>query len=308
MNSDKEQFDKDSKKTPLYKFPKGSMVGLFIAWAIVFLLIVTLVLVAVFVDEFKPSLATWISIVIAFSSFVATSFFSISIYNHNKTIRESNVLVRTQSEESARRSEAFRNMQFASSNYTIVDFVETLEIYEEFSRYTNRLKVSEKFDFYALEKGLDKNTVLENFEDCIFLTARLPIKIVEGKAVASISFSSIRFETLDGKHRFFPVDEQQLANALILYNESQSRQELVINLITHKDSAFYTPGIVNTFTKIKFNTVMKSVLGVEVRGSIELYFTNPEKPEISGSNIYKINSSLFEVFGMPKFTSSEEFD
>jgi hypothetical protein len=45
-----------------------------------------------------------------------------------------------------------------------------------------------------------------------------------------------------------------------------------------------------------------SLLGVQVRGISELYFTNPEQIEGDGTNTYRINSSNFTLLKMPVVT------
>jgi len=53
---------------------------------------------------------------------------------------------------------------------------------------------------------------------------------------------------------------------------------------------------------------MISLLGVVVDGSIELYFTNPEKIDKTGANKYRINSSQFELIGAPKLGEHKEYE
>ena len=42
-----------------------------------------------------------------------------------------------------------------------------------------------------------------------------------------------------------------------------------------------------------------SILGVTIRGTSELYFTNPTQIEGAGSSTYKINSSNFRLTQQP---------
>jgi len=207
-----------------------------------------------------------------------------------------------------RRSEAFRNLQFVASNYTIIDFVDNMTIYPEYENYRAKLRETKIFDFYLLEQGVNKNDVTENFGDYSFLSVRLPIKIVEGKSIGKIIFRRFKFAKENDEHRFVPADADAPSRALLLFNESAHRQEAVINLVMRKDSKFYSVNELNPFLKIKINLEMESLLGVTVCGMIELYFTNPEKLEKTGSSKYKINSSQFEHVGAPKLSVSKEYE
>ena len=102
--------------------------------------------------------------------------------------------------------------------------------------------------------------------------------------------------------------ENETANALIIYNENDHRSEAVINLIVKKDSELYNSGEINLYQKIKITLTMESLLNVAITGSIELYFTNPEKIEKSGANKYKINSSQFQLIGKPRLNIGREYE
>ena len=91
----------------------------------------------------------------------------------------------------------------------------------------------------------------------------------------------------------------------MLYNETTKRNNVIINLIVKKDSAFFVPEEINVFSKIKMDMTIVSLLGVGIHGLSELYFTNPVKIEGDLTNTYKINSSNFILKGMP-FISKEE--
>jgi len=200
------------------------------------------------------------------------------------------------------RAESFRNLQFIASNHTIVDFFDSLLIFIEPERYVERLRQTQDFKFYMREKGIDLEDVKENFDNYFFLTVKIPIRVVVGNAVSSIQFRKFRLDRADKMHNFVPCSGN--FHALILYNDEEKRQEVSINLIVNKDSEFYTTDIINPFTKIKLNLTMHSFLGVAVTGWTELYFTNPQKLEKDGTNKYKINSSQFQIVGLPTLDNS----
>jgi penicillin-binding protein-related factor A (putative recombinase) len=74
---------------------------------------------------------------------------------------------------------------------------------------------------------------------------------------------------------------------------------MIINLIVDKTSEFFDEHSINEFSKLKINIKITSLLGVEVKGVSELYFTNPETNDISGINSYWINASNFKLSEMP---------
>lgn len=278
---------------------------LIFVWLIVLLLITVSVIVTVVITGQVNYVL--ISTIVAFASFIATSFFSISIYNHNNMIREQNAEIRRQTEAVNRRAELFRNLQFMAGNYTIIDFVDHMLIYDESERYIKKLEETKHFNFYLLEQGINKDDVLNNFNDYAFLTVKLPIKIVEGKTIGKISLLKMKFDKENSTHIFVPPEGNEAA-ALILYSETDHRSETIMNLIMKKTSGFYKTGEINNFLKIKINLNMESLLSVIVSGSIELYFTNPEKIEKSGANRYKINSSQFELIGKPYLNIEKEYN
>ncbi|MDR2201926.1 MAG: hypothetical protein LBP26_04090 [Clostridiales bacterium] len=255
----------------------------------------------------NPSAYYIVTVIVSFSSFAATSFFGLAVYRHNAAVRDQNNEIRHQTNAVNRRAEAFRNLQFISSNYTIIDFIDNMQIYEEGERYREKLRDTGSFDFYLLEKGTAKDDVIKNFDGYVFLTVRLPFAVVEGiKTLSRLKISQFKFEKPGNTYRFVPSDGAH-ASALILYNEAEHRSEAVVNLVMRKDGDFYKLGEINPFLKIKTHLEMESLLGVTVAGSIELYFTNPENIEESGANKYAINSSQFELAGMPRLAVSKEF-
>jgi len=211
---------------------------LMLVWGIVFLVGITFVMITGFIadwdisheSKFGQNVFWTLSILINFSTFVATSFFSISIYNHNAAARELNHEMRNQTNSVNKRAENFRNLQFVASNYTIIDFVDCMTLYPEYDIYREKLHDTQAFDFYLLEQGLEKKTVIDNFNDYCFITARMPLKIVEGKSVGKIVFKRFKFMKESEAFRFLPA-EDTVSKALLLYNETEHRQEALINLV-----------------------------------------------------------------------------
>ena len=320
--------EKETPENSCPQKPRRSMIFnlriLTIIWGAVLLLVVTAFIVSQFgFPGFVPWDATFplMSIIIAFAAFVIQSIFSFSILNYNADLRRMNEEIRKGSEDVNKRAEAFRNLQYISSNYTIIDFIDYMLMYAEPKRYKDKLKSAKDFTFYLKEDNVDICDVLENFDDYSFITIKLPFSIIEGKTVGKILFSRFKFVTESREHRFVPCGRftsdfheaerrsaSRPAQALILYNETDRRSEAVVNLIMKKSGDFYKPGTVNPFLKIKISLTMHSLLGVSVTGWVELYFTNPLKIEESGANKYKINSSQFEVSGLPVLLNSVNED
>jgi len=251
---------------------------------------------------------TWqlLSVITAFSAFVMQSLFSFSVLKHNAIIREVNDELKKNNEENNLRNEEFRTLQFISSNYTVVDFVDYMLLYSEFESYTNRLKETKDLTFYLKEQNIDTKDIFENFDQYNFVSLKIPFKIVEGKTIGKIRFSNFRFNKGERVFRF--VSCKGSSHGLILHNENDHRSEVVVNFIYKKSSDFFVTDELNLFTKIKINLTMQSLLGVMVAGATELYFTNPLKLDKDGANKYKINSSHFEVIGMPTLVGSVEED
>jgi len=278
---------------------------LIIAWASVLALItITIIISAATRREINYDL---ISIIITFAAFISASFFTFAVFNHNAAIRIQSDEIRHQTNAVNRRAELFRNLQFIAANYTIIDFVDHMLIYSEYERYIQKVKETGRFQFYLMENDIIKENVLESLDDYQFLTVRMPIKIIEGKAIGKVSLSKIKFEKENSTHIFIPTEGNE-STVLILYNEIDHRMETIINLIMKKGSQFYTAEEINPFLKIKISLTLESLLGVIIGGAIELYFTNPEKIEKSGANKYKINSSQFEILGKPRLNVGKEYD
>lgn len=246
-----------------------------------------------------------LNIALAFATFVVTSFFSYVLIKHTDIINEQN---RKNNDSVNARSESFRTLQFVASNYAAVDFVDYMLIYEVYGRYINELKKTLNFQFYMREEGVSLDDIANNFHDFVFVAVRIPIQPLSSEnKISSIKFSDFHFHKEDTQHYFVPCSEHA-RNALILFNKEEKRQEVAINLVVRKSSEFWLHDAVNPFLKITFNHTMFSLLGVSVSGWTELYFVNPQKVEKSGANKYTINSSQFEISGLPKLSERVKQD
>ncbi|MCL2675985.1 MAG: hypothetical protein FWE84_05340 [Firmicutes bacterium] len=293
--------------TPKEKKRSVNVRILMIIWVSLLALIVGVIIIFIIimntVQDFDMSpIFHVVTLIISFATFTATSIFSLAILNHNATSRNMNEEIQKNSCEANARAEAFRTLQFIASNYTIIDFVDYMLIYEEPDNYKAILKKTKDFTFYLREDNVDVNDIIENFADYKFVTIKLPIATVEGKTIGKIKFARFKFVKSNGEHRFVPCGGQN--NSLIINNEKDNRAEAVVNLIMKKSSDFFRAGEIVPFSKIKISVTMQSLLGVAVKGWIELYFTNPLKLEDSGASKYKINSSQFEISGLPVLQNS----
>lgn len=264
--------------------------------------IVSLILLIVgsaFSDTFDLLGIRLATLFVSFASFCSTSLFSFLIFNHNYTVKKTN-------DDANLRAELFREFQFSSNNYSIVDFINNMTIYKESERYINRFVCKNDLKFHMLESGLmDKNVCAEP-NNYYYLSLRFPYHVVEGKMVANINFRKLVFERDDREYLFLPPDNS-VSSAFLLYNEADKSNEAIINLILDKNSDFFRIGHVNVFSKIKISINTISLLGVEVKGTVELYFTNPEKKEKDGTNVYKINSSNFVIKELPKIKDNSHY-
>ena len=274
--------------------------ALVILWGAVFALLVVVFVAVQFLPEGFVNSATFplVGAVTAFAAFAVQALFSFTIIKYNAVNREFNEELKLQNTAADARAEQLSTLQFISANYTVVDFVDYMLIYAEPERYVNIVKKAKDFSLYMREYNIDESDVTENFSDYKFVTVKIPIAIIEGKSINKIRFSRFKFTKEDGDHRFVPCGT--FTDSLILYSETDKRQEIVVNLVMRKSSEFFKAGAVIPFLKIKIGLSMCSLLGVEVKGNIELYFTNPEKLEASGANKYRIISSHFEVSGFPR--------
>jgi len=236
-----------------------------------------------------------VAIFLAFASFLSSMLFSLLILQHNKTTVKIN-------DDTNRRAELFRELQFASSNYSIIDFIDRMLIYGESERYIDRLVTQKNMIFHMLETGINKEDVFINPTNYQFLSIRIPFRVIEGKIVSSITFDKLRFERDLIDFEFYPPDKNSESRAFLLYNERTKRNNVIINLIMSKESTFYNQQGINNFTKIKIYMNITSLLGVKIKGNSELYFTNPEQIEGDNTNTYSIHSSNFLITEKPKIT------
>lgn len=231
-----------------------------------------------------------LTIILAFATFVMTTLFSFLILSHNMNTRH-------MSAETTKSAEEFRELQFVSSNYTVIDFRGEMQLYEQYGTYTSALKATMNFNFYLRQDSIEMKDVIENFDDYAFLSVKLPYRVVEGKTLSGVRISRFRFTRDNAIYRFVPCAGG--INTFVLHDDSGKDSVVVVNLIIKKDGDFYSRDAVTPFRKIKLNLSMCSLLGVEVSGWTELYFTNPRKLEKDGTNLYKINSSQFKISGLP---------
>jgi hypothetical protein len=239
-----------------------------------------------------------IGIVLSFASFITTSLFSITILNHNAVLREMNIETRRISDQTREADERHKILLFNSANLSVIDFVDHMLISKEREAYVKQLQQSKDFSTYLREDNVDINDVIENPKNYAFRTIKLPMTVSAGKPISKIHFTRIKFVREESVHYFVPATEYN--DALIIYNESDKRQEAIVNMVLKRTSTFYAPETVLPCQKIKIDLDMQSLLGVIVKGRVELYFTNPKKLEGDGSNKYTINSSQFEINGLPE--------
>lgn len=228
---------------------------------------------------------------VAFVSFFSTSTFSYLVYSHNRTVSRVN-------DDANQRAELFRELQFASSNYSIIEFYDRIEIYPESDRYIEKFIGNQSLEFHMFEESINCEKVLAKPEQYRYLTLRLPYRVVEGKVVSKISFERLKFERSGKVYRFKSPNTS--SQAFLLYNDLTKRNEAIINLIIAQDSDFLNNEKDNEFTKIKINVLITSILGVVAKGINELYFTSPEINKENGTNLYKINSSNFTLIAIPQ--------
>lgn len=238
---------------------------------------------------------------VAFASFCSSTAFSLLIFMHNRTVTRAN-------EDANRRAELFRELQFASANYSIIEFMDRMLIYDESSRYIDKYVGKKVLDFHMIEKRVSEEEVFRDPSQFSFISVKIPFKVVEGRVVSAISFDSLKFKRDNEVFEFVGPMTQNDSRVYILYNEQTKRNNVIVNLIVPKDFHFWESSQINVFSKITVNLEIRSLLRVAVKGISELYFTNPEQIEGDGTNTYKINSSNFTLAGMPKVVGLYEPD
>lgn len=224
-------------------------------------------------------------LIVTFASFGASTLFSMMVYNHNRTVSKIN-------DDLNERAELFRELQFASSNYSIIEFMDRMLITPESERYMPKFYNKDEPSFHLVKEGTDINGELS------FHTVRIPYKVIEGKTCGVIKLSELKFERGQEVFKFVPMEHEKEARAYLLYNEQTKRNNMIINIVTNKDSSFFDQDI-NVFTKIKIKLTVASILGVLIKGQSELYFTNPTHSEGINRHTYKINSSNFITIKPP---------
>ena len=153
---------------------------------IIFLLACLLI---VFENRFDDSYEIGVrlaTVFVAFASFVPPPVSAIwCIYN--KSVNKAN-------QDANSRAEMFRNLQFASDNYSIIEFMDRMLIYEESPRYVEKYIKNRSTEFHMFESTVKLDDVLARPQNYRYLSLKIPFKVVEGKLVASIYFEQLKFE------------------------------------------------------------------------------------------------------------------
>lgn len=239
-----------------------------------------------------------VALFLSFVSFLSSILFSLLILLHNKTTVKIN-------DDTNKRAELFRELSFASSNYSIIDFIDRMLLYNESERYIERFIEKKSSTFHVFEDGIDVKDVFNNPNQYSFISMKIPFRVVEGKMVSMITFDKLCFERDEQDYIFYSENREE-ARAFILYNERTKRNNMIINLVMPKGSKFYNSAEINRYSKIKIYINIYSLLGVKIKGNSELYFTNPEQIEGDNTNTYAINSSNFLITEGPKITMHNE--
>lgn len=238
-------------------------------------------------------------LIVTFAAFLSSTVFSFLVYNHNRTVSKIN-------DDTNKRSELFRNLQFTSTNYSIIEFMDRMLIYTESSRYVDKFIKNRDGSFHMFESSINENDVFNHPDKYQYISVKIPFKVVEGKQISKITFNRLKYERDNVNYEFIPPAEHEDTRAYLLYNEYTKRNNIIVNLVVKKDSNFFDPKSINVFSKIKISLNITSLLSVTVKGTSELYFINPEQIEGDGTNTYRINSSNFVIKGMPFI--DENFD
>lgn len=233
------------------------------------------------------------TLLVAFASFCSTSIFSLLVYNHNRTVSEINKAM-------DRNAELFRELQFASTNYSIIEFMDRMLMYEESSRYIENFILKRRMTFHMIEQSINEEDVFNNPDNYQFISIKIPFRVVEGKMAAQIDFERLRFYRQDQTFVFVTPPSQAESKTYILYNENTKRKNVIINLVVKKDSGFFDPKLINELSKVEIKVRVISLLGVELKGNCELYFTKAEQIESDRSNTYRISSSNFSITKRPQ--------
>jgi hypothetical protein len=147
--------------------------------------------------------------------------------------------------------------------------------------------------------------IKSNPDNYLFLSIKIPFYVIEGKSVSQILIKSIKFERDSTQYIFLSPTET--SNAYVLYNEITKRNNAIMNVIVPKSHDFFNSTNDNNFSKIKMELSIISFLGVEIKGEIELFFTNRGHIEGPDSNAYQINSSNFTMTQAPKISNKNNY-
>lgn len=199
---------------------------------------------------------------VAMLSLISTSFFSFLIYSHNRTARTSN-------EDANERAALFRNMQYSSANYSIVEFKMGLSIYKESTRYISKYIEKGSFEYHMIEEGISETEIRENPKAFMYITLKMPYGVTEGKLLGRLIINRIRFKREDCEYFFVTPESEKHSYGFLLYNDATQNNDAIINLIVRGDSDFFKFRTINYFSKIKLNLTAVSVLGIAVEGISE---------------------------------------
>lgn len=267
------------------KKQKG-FIALMITVIIVFILSLLSLIFATWLEDNVAVVGIRIAVlIVTFAAFGASAIFSMMVYQHNLTVSRIN-------DDNNKRSELFRELQFVSSNYSIIEFNDRMLIYHESSWYTPKYYNKDVPSFHLVDKELDPDAELA------FYTVRIPFKLVEGKTTGRIELTRLKFEKGKEAFNFIPMEHEKTTKTYILFNEQTRRDNMIINIVFNKSSNFFNEEL-NKFTKIKISLTVSSVLGVSINGNSELFFTNPTQTEGQGLHTYKINTSNFITTSLP---------
>src|SRR5690606_1960332 len=192
------------------------------------------------------------AIIIAFASFGSSTLFSLLILHHNTTVSQIN-------DDLNKRAELFRNLQFTSSNYSIIEFMDRMLIYVESERYINRFIKRRDPSFHMFDSTVLENEVFDAPTQYDYVSFKIPFKVIEGKLVSKITIEKLKFERGDFNFEFIASQSQKKTRAYILYNDQTKRNNIIVNLITKKDNGFFIPSQINVFTKIKITLNITSL-------------------------------------------------
>jgi hypothetical protein len=239
------------------------------------------------------------TVFVAFATFCSSTFFSFAILLHNKTVQKIN-------DDANNRAEMFRELQFSSSNYSVIEFTDRMLIYPESIRYINNFVNKNNISYHMILSTITTDDIKSAKDDYLFLSLKIPFYVIEGKSVSQILIKSIKFERDSLQFVFVsPLDIE--ANAYVLYNEITKRNNAIMNIVVPKSGDFFTSNGENNFSKIKMQLSIISFLGVEIKGEVELFFTNRGKIESPDSNAYQINSSNFTMTQAPKISNKNNY-